>query len=219
MELINFSFEVILISLVLFAPMVMCEMEESDVSPDELPEGMDPTNVPPGLKKFSFKTPQLSEEEQESLFFPQSLKCDGCIAVSYQIYTKFFNLYEKYKAKSQGRVKESDLLDAFEGVCSAKNDDYAVKEVGGSLRMVGPGLNLRQDEPGIIQGGGKMPARMRNLCHQFRGEIGEEELYEEFLKHPTSRQKLEDFLCRNKGQQLTGNCLTVGQTDRKKSEL
>ena len=39
------------------------------------------------FEKMSFKTPEMTEEEQHSQFMPDSgrLQCDACISISYQV--------------------------------------------------------------------------------------------------------------------------------------
>ena len=35
--------------------------------------------------KMTFKTPQLDDEEAHSIYLPERLKCDACIAVAHQV--------------------------------------------------------------------------------------------------------------------------------------
>ncbi len=39
------------------------------------------------FEKMSFKTPEMTEEEQHSMFMPDSgrLQCDACVVISYQV--------------------------------------------------------------------------------------------------------------------------------------
>ena len=38
---------------------------------------------------ISFQTPTLNDEESHSMHMPPHLKCDGCIAVVYQVSTRY----------------------------------------------------------------------------------------------------------------------------------
>lgn len=49
------------------------------------------------LGKMSFKSPELTDEEQHSSHLPSNLKCDACTAISFQVICVFvsfnFNYY------------------------------------------------------------------------------------------------------------------------------
>ena len=38
-----------------------------------------------GVEKLTFKTPDLTDEESFSHFLPESMKCDACRAIAYQV--------------------------------------------------------------------------------------------------------------------------------------
>ena len=38
----------------------------------------DPSEARPGERKMTFKPPQLTEEEQDEVFLPKAMRCDGC---------------------------------------------------------------------------------------------------------------------------------------------
>ena len=42
------------------------------------PAEPDPSEPRPGETKKTFKPPDLTEEEKDEIFLPQSMKCDGC---------------------------------------------------------------------------------------------------------------------------------------------
>ncbi|CAH1795509.1 unnamed protein product [Owenia fusiformis] len=147
--------------------------------------------------KLSFSTPDLSDEEAHSQFMPEQLKCDGCRIIAYQLYTKF-DQFNSIRPSLKYKIKESDYLDLIEQVCQYKYDDYGVKEVNRVKRLSGPGLETA-DIPGVMQGGGKWPARLMAMCDDYVGEIGEDEIYEAYTKNPKSLVKFEDYLCRGEG--------------------
>ena len=47
--------------------------------------------------------------------------------------------------------------------------------------------------------------RLRDMCEQFIGLIGEVPIYNIYKKNPKSKRKLEDYLCRGKG--VRGECV------------
>ncbi|XP_060084966.1 marginal zone B- and B1-cell-specific protein-like [Ylistrum balloti] len=146
---------------------------------------------------LSFKTPTLDDEDAHSLHMPQDLKCDGCRVVAYQLQTKFSEAHQK--RPSLKVLPESQIIDITESICESKFDKYGIKDVDGKKRLSGPGLDTA-DIPGIMQGGGRWPNRLREMCSMYVGEIGEEEIYEAYLKE----KDLDKFLCRGKG--LLGEC-------------
>ena len=52
---------------------VVCSQTKISVSPDA------------GSEKLSFKTPELDDEEGNSPWIPDNLRCDACKAVAYQV--------------------------------------------------------------------------------------------------------------------------------------
>lgn len=59
--------------------------DNDDMEP-EVPPG---DSIPPGATSFSFKPPEINEEEQHSSRIPSNLVCDGCKAVAYQVNIKY----------------------------------------------------------------------------------------------------------------------------------
>lgn len=155
---------------------------------------------------LSFKPPALDDEDAHSLHMPQNLKCDACCVVAYQLQTKFSQAHKK--RPSLKVLPESIIYDITESICESKFDKYGIKDVNGQKRLSGPGLETA-DVPGIMQGGGKWPNRLREMCAMYIGEIGEEEIYEAYRKE----DDFEKYLCRGKG--LLGECSkkTTHKTD------
>lgn len=150
---------------------------------------------PDGVHTLKFNPADMTDEDQHSQHMPTNLRCDGCRVIAYLLKTKFQKMTEKFK-KSKDKITESEILDMVETVCTDKDDkyqEYGVKEVKGKKRLSGPGLETK-DVPGIMQGGGKWPNRFVQMCHEFTGELGEEEIYAAWQEG----HSLEDFLCRNK---------------------
>jgi len=58
---------------------------------------IDERPISDGMKKMTFKTPTLSEEDTHSNFLPAELKCDACRVVAYQarqiLLLLFFSFY------------------------------------------------------------------------------------------------------------------------------
>ena len=60
-------------------------------------------------------------------------------------------------------------------------------------------------------------SRLRDMCEQFLGEVGEIYVYDQFKKNPKSRKRVEDLLCRGKGS--LGSCRGVAPNKAAKDEL
>ncbi|XP_038060508.1 marginal zone B- and B1-cell-specific protein-like [Patiria miniata] len=82
-----------------------------------------------------------------------------------------------------------------------------IKEIKGVKRLSGPGLSTK-DVPGIMQGGGKWPGRMREVCNQYAGDLEEENIYNAYKEN-----KLQNFLCYEKGR----HCAKVAGSKTKDS--
>jgi len=162
-------------------------------------------------EKITFKPPALTPEEQESDHMPQYMKCDGCKAVSYQLYLKFAKFNKLYPSRKY-EMKESEMIDTIEEVCE-DNDNwnrFAVKEHEGKLYLSGDGLPAK-NLPGVLQGGGKWPSRLMSMCLAFSGDLGEEAIYEGYKENPKTRKSLEQFLCWGEG--ITGSCVGMEDPD------
>ncbi|XP_074648376.1 marginal zone B- and B1-cell-specific protein-like [Tubulanus polymorphus] len=169
---------------------------------------------------LSFSPPDLNDEEAHSPWMPGQLKCDGCKAVSYQLYTAFKKGYD-LKKSLKGNLPESDITEIVEDVCNGKKtfESYGVKVIKKVSYLSGPGLKERASGPSVMQGGGKWPARLHDMCDEFLGEIGDVEMYDVFKQKPDERQHLEDFLCYNDAHTLQGVCTKSEGVKRWKDEL
>lgn len=156
---------------------------------------------------INFKTPTLNDEETHSMHMPSHLKCDACIAIVYQISKGFSELHQR--RKSLKMLPESEIYRIVEEVCTGKElENYGVKEIKGTKRLSGPGLES-EGSPGIMQGGGKWPDRMKRMCHLYVEEFDENIIYKEHIK---GRTNLQDLLCYNKVHPgLTDVCLAMSQ--------
>ncbi|XP_022317349.2 marginal zone B- and B1-cell-specific protein-like [Crassostrea virginica] len=165
------------------------KLTRSDENSDENMENTE------GMIRLS--PPTLDEEEQNSPHMPRALRCDGCRAVAYQLSSEF-NRRQKNLVKKK-KLSESDVIEIVEKVCSNGFENYGLKGVDGVNRLSGPGLETEKS-PGMMQGGGRWPIRLQNICNAYVGELEEEGIYEGFLEDKT----LEDYLCRREG--LFGYC-------------
>lgn len=120
------------------------------------------------------------DDEFHNQHIPEEFKCDAC----YILVRKFREAFDKANKKRpslQKNLPESEIIDLLEDVCSSEWMDVGVKEVNGQPRLSGPGMAI-ENEPGIMQGGGKWPYRMHALCMDILGEIDEERIYSHYLK-------------------------------------
>lgn len=154
--------------------------------------------------KLTFKPPELTEEDQDSPHMPEHLKCDGCLAISFQINKA---LTKKHEGRSENyRLSESQLADVLDDVCdiSTYENNYGLTSRKKRIRIKGPGVD---DEPGISSMGGRTPGRLSILCTQFLGgdsEI-EEKIYEYWLKKQTTKS-VRKIICRNPKLKLYSYC-------------
>uniref|UniRef100_UPI00358FBB09 marginal zone B- and B1-cell-specific protein-like isoform X2 n=1 Tax=Myxine glutinosa TaxID=7769 RepID=UPI00358FBB09 len=104
--------------------------------------------------KFSLSSPELNDEEGHSQHMPAHLRCDACRAIAYQMQ----EFLQKVSNKLGNNLPESQLVDTLDSCCSQSWEEYGVKEVGGELRLSGPGLETKNSF-GMLMGGGKWPFR------------------------------------------------------------
>ena len=78
-----------------------------------MPEQMDLEEDIGGLKKMTFKPPELSDEEKYSIRMPEIHKCDACMAIAYTLHTQLQIKHLKNQHIKQFRIPESELLDLF----------------------------------------------------------------------------------------------------------
>ncbi|XP_022080727.1 marginal zone B- and B1-cell-specific protein-like [Acanthaster planci] len=158
--------------------------------------------------KMSFTTPDLDDEDHHSLHMPDQLLCDACQIVAHMLETKFDKMNEK-RPSLKKNLYESDILDAVDEVCSDEFSSVGIKEIKGVKRLAGPGLSTK-DVPGIMQGGGKWPGRMREVCTQYAGDLEEENIYNAYKE-----KELQKFLCYDEGR----HCAKVAKNkDGKKTK-
>ncbi|XP_046359843.1 marginal zone B- and B1-cell-specific protein-like [Haliotis rufescens] len=159
---------------------------------------------------LSFKTPELDDEDAYSFHMPSSLKCDGCRVIAHLMYSKFDKIHKN--RPSVKTLPEHEILDIFEVVCTDKFESCGVKDIKGVKRLSGPGLETA-DVPGVMQGGGKWPGRLQQMCQNYVGELGEEEIYHAYKEQG---KLLEKFLCYGDGVQ--GDCSSLNKTKKKKGK-
>ncbi|XP_027755768.1 marginal zone B- and B1-cell-specific protein [Myiozetetes cayanensis] len=143
---------------------------------------------PPAARSRSIPAPRLSPEEQLSPHMPESLRCDACRAIAFQI--------EEQLSRAEGKVgrkalKESDYLEVLERSCSQGWESYGVQELDGQKRLAGPGLP-RQEPVSVMVSGGPWPDRLSKMCHGYVGEQGEAQIYESHRRGPAA---LRELLC------------------------
>ncbi|NXR25086.1 MZB1 protein, partial [Cinclus mexicanus] len=141
---------------------------------------------PPAAQSHSIPAPQLSPEERLSPHMPQSLRCDACHAIAFQI--------EEQLSKAEGKVgkkvlKESDYIEVLERSCSQDWESYGVLELDGEKRLSGPGLPS-QHPLSVLVSGGPWPARLSKLCHGYVGEQGEAQIYGAHRRGPAALRQL-----------------------------
>ncbi|NXH82562.1 MZB1 protein, partial [Edolisoma coerulescens] len=141
---------------------------------------------PPDPPSRSAAAPQLSPEERLSPHMPESLRCDACHAIAFQI--------EEQLRKAEGKVgkkalKESDYMEVLERSCSQDWESYGVLELDGEKRLSGPGLPSQQPLS-VMVSGGPWPSRLSKLCHGYVGERGEAQIYGAHRRGPAALRRL-----------------------------
>ncbi|NXK97843.1 MZB1 protein, partial [Formicarius rufipectus] len=143
---------------------------------------------PPPARSRSIPAPQLSTEEQLSPHMPESLLCDACQAIAFQIEEQLSRAERKVGRKA---LKESDYVEVLERSCSQGWESYGVHELDGEKRLTGPGLP-RQEPMSVMVSGGLWPVRLSKMCHGSVGERGEAQIYETHRRGPAA---LRELLC------------------------
>ncbi|NWX14213.1 MZB1 protein, partial [Aegotheles bennettii] len=143
---------------------------------------------PPAASSRSISAPQLSPEEQLSPHMPESLRCDACHAIAFQL--------EEQLRRAEGKVgkkalSESDYVEVLERSCSQGWESYGLQELDGEKRLAGPGL-LGQESMTVMVTGGPWPGRLSKMCHGYVGERGEAQIYG---AHRRGLAALRDLLC------------------------
>lgn len=172
---------------------VAVEPSETDELDEELPEPPK-YEIPQGVQTLSFNPSNLTDEDQHSQHLPRDLKCDGCRVVAYVMKEKMKKLQSRYKKGH--RLSESDVVDLLDKICRDPEETfngYGLKEIMGVRRLSGDGLETKEI-PGVQSGGGRWPQRLKEICFEYIGEVGEDIIYETFIQ----RKSLENLLCRDK---------------------
>ncbi|KAM6322566.1 marginal zone B- and B1-cell-specific protein [Podargus strigoides] len=144
--------------------------------------------APPGPPVRSIPAPELSPEERLSPHMPESLRCDACHAIAFQI--------EEQLRRAEGKVgrkalSESDYMEVLERSCSQGWESYGVQELDGEKRLAGPGLPS-QESMSVMVSGGPWPGRLSKMCHGYVGERGETQIYGAHRRGPAA---LRELLC------------------------
>ncbi|XP_026714119.1 marginal zone B- and B1-cell-specific protein [Athene cunicularia] len=148
----------------------------------------DMCGAPPASPAHSIPAPQLSPEERLSPHMPESLRCDACHAIAFQIEEQLRRVEGKMGRKT---LSESDYVEVLERSCSQGWESYGVQEVDGEKRLAGPGL-LRQELMSVMVMGGPWPGRLSKMCHSYVGEQGEAQIYGAHQQGPAA---LRELLC------------------------
>jgi hypothetical protein len=160
----------------------------------------------PPMQKFSFETPEHTEEQEASQFMPEDLTCDGCEVVAYKIF-EAFQVFNSKHPHYKNQLPESEVISIFDEICLENADktfgNYGMKQVNGKAVLSGPGLKTAE-LAGVVAGGGKWPSRLGKMCEFFRGELDDIRIYNAYKEHPRNRKGLTKFLCKGKGVQ--GSC-------------
>ncbi|KAK3091920.1 hypothetical protein FSP39_023738 [Pinctada imbricata] len=178
--------------------------DETDNEKENIAQAMKSTIDQQGLDDLEkegairYMPPVMDEEESHSIHMPKKLRCDGCKIIAYQLATRFNKAHER--RPSMKSLTESEVIDILDDVCSDDYDSYGVKEIDGVKRLTGPGTETA-DAPGIMQGGGRWPNRLRGMCNAYVGELEEFPIYQGYLQDKT----LIRFLCEGEG--ILGECL------------
>ncbi|KAK6171539.1 hypothetical protein SNE40_019707 [Patella caerulea] len=133
---------------------------------------------PDGSGTIKFTPPKLDDEEMNSPYMPDKLKCDGCTILAHMLNKRFDKAHKSRKTLKY--LPETEVLDIFENVCSDEFKSCGVKEVNGRVRLTGPGLET-ENVPGVMQGGGLWPRRLQNMCNFIVDQMDEYEVYQLYL--------------------------------------
>jgi len=160
-----------------------------------LPKTMQDTVTPYEKNKKDPKT-SLDTQEDLSTSVPKYLRCEACNVVAYQMH-QTFNHTTLHKKASESRI-----IEMLDNTCTRPR--FAVyslqhREYRYDTNIAGPGgrYSVRPMDslwPGLVA------VWLKNYCVELVGEIGEEEIYEEYLvkKHVHHTERLtyfQDFVC------------------------
>lgn len=180
------------------------------------------TEIRPGMQRRTFRTPDLTEEEEHSPFLPKFLRCDGCKAVAHLLFSAFDEFNREHRSLRYD-LPESEILDLTEKACGLANireQGYGIKDIEGTHRLSGPGLEA-EHMPGVIYGGGRWSARVYEMCGSFIEEVGETSIYDAYRRNPRTKIELETFLCNEQSEgNIRGSCHNTQKSSKEvKTEL
>uniref|UniRef100_A0A8B9G1M1 Marginal zone B and B1 cell specific protein n=1 Tax=Amazona collaria TaxID=241587 RepID=A0A8B9G1M1_9PSIT len=137
-------------------------------------------------------------EERLSPHMPESLRCDACHAIAFQVGTGRWGPAPALRAPrgcsgcgGAKVLRESDYMEVLERSCSQGWESYGVQELDGQKRLAGPGLPM-QEPMSVMVTGGTWPSRLSKLCHGAVGERGEAQVYGAHRRGPAA---LRELLC------------------------
>lgn len=87
-----------------------------------------------------------------------------------------------------------------------------MKPVDEVNRLSGPGTGL-EEYPALTQSGGKWPTRIADMCGQFVEELGEDEIYAEWLNSDREIERFKTAMCSGAG--IRDQCKAI----KKREEL
>lgn len=133
------------------------------------------------MQKLQVQSPNLTEEDQQSVTLAKQYECSACRAVIFQTESAL-----KKNLKLKKEIKEWDLIDIFEQVCTTNTfNDYGLSTVDGKNVLTGPGIEQEEIQKGqasIKMGGGKWPDHLKRMCSKMTADH-EDELYAIFKKN------------------------------------
>eukprot|EP01062_Namystynia_karyoxenos_P010901 TRINITY_DN13893_c0_g1_i1.p2 TRINITY_DN13893_c0_g1~~TRINITY_DN13893_c0_g1_i1.p2 ORF type:complete len:231 (+),score=66.62 TRINITY_DN13893_c0_g1_i1:82-693(+) len=162
-----------------------------------------------GESSIKFKPPSVSEEEQYSQVMPEQYRCDACRAAALAMDTKLreaaanprnHHPKRKHPPGTLPFIGDAAVIEALETACSYSPGSplaaYGVKNVDGVNMLSGPGVR-GENLPGIVQGGGRWPARLSQVCQELLGAHDEDGIYSAHRASLKPGAKpIADFLCR-----------------------
>ena len=65
------------------------------------------------LKKMTFSTPELSEDEKYAMHMPDQHKCDGCMAITFTLHMEFYIKHQHHIKNPDFIMDHGQILDIF----------------------------------------------------------------------------------------------------------
>ena len=164
--------------------------------PDGIPE--------PDQAYTDLRRPDLTEEDEHSMAFPEKYRCDSCRAVSFHLH-EHYALAEKAlpKSKQGNDLLESQVDEAHAAACLNRDfwraARYGIKQVAsgpysGQAILSGPALGRGSKAAGIVAAGRAWPARMLHLCGTWV-DVLEDEVYARYLAAGRDLTAYQDVMC------------------------